>query len=141
MTEALRQRIYSLGSGYAQGRLEFVLNFIDEDVDFVSYAPTDIFPCLGRQRGKAAGETSLRTIHTHFEFLKFKPIFMVAQDPDVGIIVRAKLKQLTTGRVIQLLFAQFLRFRDGRVVEFREFMDSFDAVEQVLGREIEISKT
>jgi len=94
MTEAIRERIYSPCSGYAQGRLEFVLNFIDEDVDFVSYAPTDSFPCLGRQRGKAVVEASLRTIHTQFEFLKFQPILMVAQDPDVASIVKAKLKQL-----------------------------------------------
>ena len=35
VTEALRQRIYSLCSAYGQGKLDFVLNFIDDDVDFV----------------------------------------------------------------------------------------------------------
>jgi hypothetical protein len=31
MTEALRQRIYSLCSAYRQARLDFVLNFIADD--------------------------------------------------------------------------------------------------------------
>jgi len=55
-----------------------------------------------------------------------------------AVIVMARMKQRATGRIIQTLFAQFVRFRDGRIVEFREFLDSFDAVEQVLGREIKI---
>jgi hypothetical protein len=31
-----------------------------------------------------------------------------------------------------------MRFSHGRIVEFREFTDSFDAVQQVLGHEINI---
>ena len=46
--------------------------------------------------------------------------------------------QRSTSRIIQLMFAQFLRFKDERIMELREFMDSFDAVEQVLGHEIEL---
>jgi ketosteroid isomerase-like protein len=34
--------------------------------------------------------------------------------------------------------AHFLRLRNGRIVELREFMDTFDAVQQVLGRELAI---
>ena len=138
MTEVLRQRIYSLCSAYGRGKLDFVLNFIDDDVDFVSYAPVTIFPCLGRQRGKAAVAKSIETIHAHYEFLSYLPIFMVVEENDAAVIVMARMKQRATERIIQTLFAQFVRFRDGRIVEFREFLDSFDAVEQVLGREIEI---
>jgi ketosteroid isomerase-like protein len=34
--------------------------------------------------------------------------------------------------------ANFLRFQDGRVIEFREFSNSFDVVEQALGRELRL---
>jgi len=63
---------------------------------------------------------------------------MVVEADDAAVIIQARATQRATGRVIQLLLAQFLRFRDGRIVELREFMDSFDAVEQVLGREINL---
>jgi ketosteroid isomerase-like protein len=139
MTEALRQRIYSLCSAYRQARLDFVLNFIADDVDFVSYAPITIFPCLGRQRGKAAVAKSIQTIHALYEFLSYDPIFVVVEEDDAAVIVRARMKQRATERIIHTLFAHFLQFRDGRIVEFREFLDSFDAVEQVLGREIQIN--
>lgn len=138
--EAIRQRINSLCSAYARGSLEFVLGFIDDDVDFVSYAPVEVFPCLGKQRGRAAVAASLKAIHSHFEFLTYVPIFTVIQDDDAAVVVLARLKQRETQRNIHLLFAHFLRFKNGKIVEFREFMDSFDAVQQVLGREIDIGK-
>lgn len=47
-----------------------------------------------------------------------------------------RLKQRANGRIIHLLIAQFMRFRQGRLFELREFMDTFDAVQQVPGREI-----
>jgi uncharacterized protein len=138
MNEVLRSRLQSLSSAYAQGKLEFVTNFLDEDIDFISYAPVSVFPCLGKQRGKAAVEKSLETIHAHFEFHAYKPILMVVEADDAAVIIQARATQRATGRVIQLMFAQFLRFRDGHIVELREFMDSFDAVEQMLGREINL---
>jgi ketosteroid isomerase-like protein len=138
MNEVLRSRLQSLSSAYAQGKLEFVANFIDEHIDFISYAPVSVFPCLGKQRGKAAVAKSLETIHAHFELHAYKPVLMVVEADDAAVIIQARATQRATGRVIQLLLAQFLRFRDGRIVELREFMDSFDAVEQVLGREIDL---
>jgi ketosteroid isomerase-like protein len=52
----------------------------------------------------------------------------------------ARLRQRSTNRIIQLLVAHFMRLRDGRIIEMREFMDSFDAVQQVLGHEIDMTK-
>jgi len=39
MKDVLRSRLQSLSSAYAQGKLEFVTNFIDEHIDFV-FTPT-----------------------------------------------------------------------------------------------------
>ena len=139
MSQAIRQRIYNMCSAYGQGNLDFVLNFMDDDVHFVSHAPLAIFPCLGKQRGKAAVAKTLETIHAHFEFHSYLPIFTIVEGEHAAVIVLAVMKQRATGRTIQIRFAHFVRFQDGRIVDFREFLDSFDAVEQVLGHEIEIA--
>ena len=65
---------------------------------------------------------------------------MVTENETAAAIVLARLRQRTTNRIIQLFVADFFRLENGRIVELREFMDSFDAVQQVLGREIELSK-
>lgn len=136
--EALRSRIQSLCAAYAQGKLDFVINFIDDDIDFISYAPVRVFPCLGRRRGRSAVAESIAIVHAHYEIRDYRPVLMVVEADEAAVIIMARGMQRSTSRIIQLMFAQFLRFRNGRIVELREFMDSFDAVEQVFGREIDI---
>ena len=105
-----------------------------------SYAPVDVFPYLGRKQGKAAIAATMRSAHSEFEYLSYTPVFMVTEKETAAAIVLARLRQRTTNRIIQLFVADFFRLENGRIVELREFMDSFDAVQQVLGREIELSK-
>jgi uncharacterized protein len=114
LTELLRKRLYELYAAYAAGRIDEVLREYDDNVTMTSYAPVDIFPYLGRKQGKTAVAATMTV---------------------------ARLRQRVTGRIIQLFIADFIRFDKGRIVELRQFMDSFDAVQQVLGREILISKT
>ncbi|HEY5379206.1 MAG TPA: hypothetical protein VIJ78_06660, partial [Pseudolabrys sp.] len=44
----------------------------------------------------------------------------------------------TDGRVISYRLAHFLHFRDGKIVENLSLIDSFDAVEQVLGHPLAV---
>jgi ketosteroid isomerase-like protein len=132
----LRERLFALCEAYEAGRLDEVLESFADDVDFVSYAPVDVFPFLGRRRGRTEVAETMRAARKHYELLTYQPISVVASEDDAAAIVLVRLKQRATGRIIQLFVAVFVRFRDGRIVEFREFMDSFDAVQQVLGREI-----
>jgi ketosteroid isomerase-like protein len=140
MSEELRARIYDLYKAYGEGRLDFVLESFSDQAKFISYAPVDVFPYLGVQHGKIAIAEMMKKAHAQFEFLTYQPIFMVVENNDAGTIVMARLRQRTTDRIIALLVAHFIRFQDGRIVECREFMDSFDAVQQVLGHHIDTSK-
>jgi ketosteroid isomerase-like protein len=136
MSEQLRARIYDLYTAFSKGKFDFVLNSFDDKAEFISYAPIELFPYLGRQHGKAAIAETMKKIHEKYELLSYQPISLLVEKDDAGVIVMVRLRQRGSGRVIQLLLAHFIRFRNGRIVELREFMDSFDAVQQVLGREI-----
>jgi ketosteroid isomerase-like protein len=134
----LRAKLYELYSAFAEGRIDFVLSHFDDQATFTSYAPIDVFPYLGRQSGKAAIAAMMKNQHAEYEHLTYQPIFMVVETDVAAVIVMVRLKQRSTGRIIQLVNAHFLRLRNGRIVELREFMDTFDAVQQVLGRELAI---
>jgi ketosteroid isomerase-like protein len=137
MSEFLRKRLYDLYAAYAAGEIETVLREFDDNVVMTSYAPVEIFPFLGRKRGKTALADTMRTIRDGYDYLTYQPIFMVTEHDDAAVIVLARLRQRASGRVIQLFVADFLRLSQGRIVELRQFMDSFDAVQQVLGRELQ----
>ena len=138
MSEVLRKRLYDLYAAYAEGRIDAVLREFDDNVTMTSHAPVDVFPYLGRKQGKAAVAETMNAAHASFEYLAYQPIFMVTEQEDAAVIVLARLRQRVSGRIIQLFIADFIKFQNDRVVELRQFMDSFDAVQQVLGREITV---
>jgi ketosteroid isomerase-like protein len=140
MSTELRARLHDLYIAFRAGRIDFVLNAYADDAVLISYAPIEVFPYLGRKHGKAAIADTMKRVHADFEILTYHPIFMVVEDDSAGTIVMARLRQRSSDRIIQLLVAHFFRFQEGRIVEVREFMDSFDAVEQVLGRELDTAK-
>lgn len=125
---------------FAAGRIDDAFRDFDENVVMTSYAPIEVFPEPGRRQGKAAVVATMHAIHADFDHLSFTPVFIVSEAEAAAVIVLARLRQRMTGRIIQLFVAHFLRLQSGGIVELREFMDSFDAVQQVLGREIFASK-
>jgi len=98
------------------------------------------FPIPGASRGKAAIAATMKTAHAESDYLAHQPVFMLTEAEDTAVIVFGRLRQRSTDRIIQLFIADFLRFDKHRIVEIRKFLDSFDAVQQVLGREIVISQ-
>ena len=141
LNDTLRNQIYDLYAAYAAGRIDEALNSFDDHVTMTSYAPVDVFPYLGRQQGKAAVAATMLAAHAEFEYLTYTPVFMVTEKDNAAVIVLARLRQRVSGRIVQLFIADFFRLENGRIFELREFMDSFDAVQQVLGRELALSQT
>src|SRR5581483_3712685 len=138
MPESLRERLNTLYAAFRLGNLDFVLNAFDENIEFISYSPIEIFPFLGHHRGKQAMGQVLKAGYDEFEFITYEPVFMVCTDDDAAAIIFARFIQRTTGRSITTMIAHFIRFHDGRIVELREFMDSFNAVKQLLGRKLNL---
>jgi len=77
---------------------------------------------------------ALAAVHREFDEVKFIPVKMAA------LIVFIGLKQRATGRHLRMHAAHFLEFRNNRIVEYRAFLDTFDAVQQVLGRELDVER-
>jgi ketosteroid isomerase-like protein len=75
------------------------------------------------------------------EFLSYQPLLVVCGDNDTAaVIVQMRVKKRSSGNLITLMVADFLRFRANRVLEYRQFMDTFDAIQQTVGLEITIPK-
>ena len=139
-SDVIRADLYNLYIAFGEGKIDAALNSFDDKAVFTSYAPIDVFPYLGRRVGKASIAEMMKQAHAEFEHLIYQPIFIVVDKENAAVIVMMKLRQRSTGRIIQLLNAHFIRFNDGLIIELREFMDSFDAVQQVLGRELILTK-
>jgi uncharacterized protein len=134
----LRERLKSLYAALKYGKTDFLLNSFDDAIEFISSSPLEAFPFLGHHRGKTAMAEILRAGYRDFEFAAYEPILIVCEKDDASSIIFARFIHRKTGRAIAVVIAHFLRFRRGRIVELREFMDSFSAVKQLLGREVDL---
>jgi ketosteroid isomerase-like protein len=130
----LRQWTQDLCRDYTAGRLDLVINRVDDNVDFVIFAPPEIVPPHSRKRGKLALVEMLLKVQAEYEYLSYRPHVLGGDADTGGAVILARLRHRTTGRIFDLLVSVFVRFREGRIVEFREFVDRVDAVDQSFGR-------
>ena len=132
--EDTRALVRDLYTAYAGGDRARVAAMIDDDVDWVIYGPVQVFDFVGARHGKAAVLEALAAIAAGYAVERYQPEIILVDGERAAVMANVAFVQRATGRTLSFRNADFLRFRDGRLVEFREFSDTFDVVEQALGR-------
>jgi len=128
--------VRELYDAYARRDFERFAEFLHEDIDWTIYAPIAVFAFAGPRRGRAAVLQALAAVAESYALDNYRPEIIVVEGERAAVMSDVSFKQRATQRTLRFRIANFLRFKDGRVIEFREFCDSFDAVEQALGREL-----
>ena len=137
MVEQLnRQRVLNLLDTFYSGDIEGALARCTEDIDYVASAPIDILPHMGHHRGKDELRTMWQTVHARYSSMRYEVPILVAEGDKVAANIRVFFRKSSNDRVVQFDIAAFYTFRDGRISEIREIMDTFDLVQQVLERDV-----
>ena len=113
---------------------------IDEDVEWALYGPIDMFPFLGARHGKDAVLDVICQLADNFHVRRFDRESIMLGIDSAASMVRYSLTALDSNKPISLRVAQFAQFRAGRLVSMRVLIDTFDLVEQALGRAIHLPK-
>jgi ketosteroid isomerase-like protein len=137
-SESTRGIIGMIHDAFKRGDHARFASFYDENIDWTFHAPVSVFPFAGRRVGKPAVFLSLKELYEDYRLQGFAAQMVLADGDRAAVISEIALVQRATGRTIRCRVASFYRVRNGRVVEYQGFVDSFDAVEQALGRYIEV---
>src|SRR3979411_2996809 len=113
---------------------------IDDDVDWAIYGPIDMFPFLGARRGKAAVLEVIRQIAENVRGHRFDRERIMLDQDSASSMIRYSLTALDSSKPISLRIAHFAKFKAGRLRSIRVLVDTFDLVEQALGRPIHLPK-
>lgn len=117
-------------------RLDAVL---DDNVTWLLAGPAERVDFFGMRRGKAeVVELITRIMPCYQKLTGFDIEQLLIQDDRVASFGRVCAQQRENGRAIRFAFAHFMRFRDGRLISMRSIVDSFDALEQLMGCRIAI---
>src|SRR5215471_15893591 len=137
MTEApLRPIAEAFYKASAARDIETTLSFIDDDVDWLVQGPVDVFAFFGQRRGKAAVLEGYAEIARRLRITGYHVEALLVDGDRAAALIRLAAVVLATGKTISIRTSQFSRFRDGRIVEMRAVVDTFDMVEQAIGHQL-----
>ena len=135
-----RSTVQAFYQAYATLDLARLAELIDDDVDWTITGPVDLMRFCGQRRGKAA---VLALFASQFpdaiKITRFTPETLLLDGDRAAMLGRISGINRNSKRNISYQLAHFVRFRGGKVVEFRSLIDSFDAAEQMLGHSIDLS--
>jgi ketosteroid isomerase-like protein len=134
-TRAIVRELYD-----AYGRRDFdrVAALIHDDIDWTIYSPVQIFPFAGARRGRTAVLQALGRIAELYALESYTLEIMIVDGDRAAVMSDISFTQRSTNRTLRFRVANLLRIQAGKVIEFREFSNTFDVAEQVLGRELQI---
>jgi ketosteroid isomerase-like protein len=115
--------------------------FLDDDVEWSTAGPVDLFHFCGQRRGKTAVlDAMVRIVPSQLKVSAMELEELLVDGDRAATISKVTATQLGTNRVITYRQAQFFRFRNNKIVSYRCILDSFDAAEQLLGRAIDLPR-
>jgi ketosteroid isomerase-like protein len=114
-------------------------SFLSKEVDWMSMGPVEMLSFCGPRRGRAeVVEVFERLIPAVVEITSCVTETLLVDGDRAAGLNRLTGKLRATGRIMTCRLANFLRFRDGKICEYRSLMDSFDTVEQIIGQRIDL---
>ena len=131
-----RQRVLDYLEAFYAGDVLRTLDCVDDEIDIVTYAPVELFPHLGHQHGKAWVLKAIQTQKQRYLSRKYEIKFMAVEGAKASVMSRLRMEKRGDRRVVQFDIAEFFTLRDGRIVEYRSFFDSFDLIQQLLGQDL-----
>jgi uncharacterized protein len=134
--DLLRQRVLNFLEVFYAGDLDAAIDRCTDDVEFFSSAPIDILPHMGLHRGKAELRSMWETIRARYSEMRYEAPIIVAQDDRVAVLIRAFFRKRQNKRMVQFDIAVFYTFREGKIAQIREVIDTFNLVEQLLERDL-----
>ena len=133
-----RETVQRLYDTYARRDFDQIAAAIHDDIDWVIYSPVSVFPFAGRRQGRGAVLQAMAGIAEQYVLESYKNEITIVDSDRAAVMSDVSFTQRATKRILRFRVANFLRFQDGKLIEFREFAKSFDVVEQALGRELDI---
>ena len=114
--------------------MDRLATFLDDQVKWTISGPVDILPFCGQRVGKNVVMNLLvRDIPTLLEGRRFVPQVMLVDGDRAAVLGKLTATKRAGGRAISYRIAHFIQFRDEKVIDYVSIIDSYDAVEQMLG--------
>lgn len=115
---------------FGRGDLDAMMSLFAEDITWTTPGPPEL-PTAGRRRGHREVAGFFQTLNTHFEIHQFTPHRFIADGDTVVVTGDEQARSRRTGRPVTVEWCHVFELRDGKVVAFSEYFDTWAAVESM----------
>jgi ketosteroid isomerase-like protein len=141
MTATTRELVEAFYRAYTARDSAAMAPLLADDVDWTISGPVDVLPFCGSHHGRQAVldlvDQRIPAVFSVFAFVCDQMLI----DGDRAATLHRISARTPDQRVISYRVAHFFRFADGKLVENLTLIDSFDAVEQVLGHPLSLHES
>jgi ketosteroid isomerase-like protein len=138
MTETIRPIVEAYYKAASERDVATALAMMDENIDWLVQGPIDVFSFFGQRHGKAAVRAGYDEIAKALHVTAFHVETLVVEGDRAAAMIRYTSIVRATGKVMSVRTTQFSRWRDCKIVEMRAVCDSYDLVEQTIGRPLDL---
>ena len=135
---AIRPVVEAFYQACTTRNIERVATMLADDVDWLVQGPVDVFPFLGQRHGKDAVLEGYREIARRLDIIGYEVERLLVDGDRAAALIRITSVIIATGKVMSIRTSQFTRFRDGKLIEMQGVLDTFDMVEQTIGRPLDV---
>ncbi|MEI8277231.1 MAG: nuclear transport factor 2 family protein [Hyphomicrobiales bacterium] len=136
VSRAVVKAFYAAYASHDTARLAPLLH---DDIEWTISGPVEVLAWCGKRSGKAAVIDLVdRLVPSLFRVVNLVQEAVLVDGDRVATLNRMSARRCGDGRVISYRLAHFMRFKDDQVISNLSLIDSFDAVEQMLGHSLSI---
>ena len=115
---------------FGHGDIETLLSLFDEQIEWVTPGPSDL-PTAGRRTGRQQVAEFFGTLTEMIEIQRFEPQQFLAQGDQVVVTGTDTSRVKATGKVIDADWAHVFTLRNGKVTQFKEYLDTCELVAEL----------
>lgn len=130
----------ALQRAFKERQIDQLESILDDNVDWAVYGPIDMFAFFGARHGKRAVIEVIREMADAISIHRFDRESILLGENSAASLVRYSLTPANSSTPISVRMAYFTQFKGGRLTSMRAVIDTFDLVEQTLGRQIHLPK-
>lgn len=117
------QKVQEMYAAFGRGDVAFIINSLDPNVTWAVDGPAGL-PFFGDRQGPGGVAKFFQEIGTHLEIQEFVPEQFFVQGDTVIALGFERGKARSSGKSIAGHWAHVFKFKNGLVVNFREYCNS-----------------
>lgn len=110
---------------FQDGNIPALLETLNDNVEWISHGPEDIFPWAGTRTGKKEVAEFFATLDNEVDFLAFEPREFIEQNNKVVVLGHSEVRIKKNDKRMDNEWVMVFTYKNGKLARYQEFEDTY----------------